>query len=142
MLRLRLMAENGNLNNNNFDNFNNTPSAREFINRSTTSTDINSATTSLNERTTTGYSERDATHFRLRDGVIDGLENLTCLSCGEIFKSSTLIEVYDHFRERPHNTYYANCFYCQGKVHQYYHNRKKQLKYYHNCLGWKRGDDQ
>lgn len=151
VVTLALMAENGNLNNNKFENFNNTQTTREFKNRSTTAitTDINSTTTSLLGTTTNtniietpGLSERDATHFRLRDGVIEGFEYLTCLSCGESFKSTSLIEVYDHYRERPHLRHYANCLYCQGKVYQYYHNRQRQVKYYHNCLRWKIGEDQ
>lgn len=141
---MRLMAENGNLYNNNFNNFNSTHSTREFINRATTTvtTGVNSTTSTLSGTTiTTGFSERDATHFRLRDGVTESFEYLTCLSCGESFKFSSLIEVYDHYRERPHLRHYANCLYCQGKVHQYYHNREQQVKYYHNCLRWKRGED-
>lgn len=157
MLRLRLMAENGNLNNNN-SNF--TQTTREFINRSTitTTTAINStttatltfsgthsttttATTNIEATTGGGLTESDATHFRLRDGVTKDFEFLTCFSCDETFKSTSLLEVYDHYRERPHLRHYANCLYCQGKVHQYYHNRLRQVKYYHNCLRWKRGED-
>lgn len=153
---MRLMAENGNLNNNN-SNF--TQTTREFINRSTitTTTAINSTTTATltfsgtHSTTTTatnieattggGLTESDATHFRLRDGVTKDFEFLTCFSCDETFKSTSLLEVYDHYRERPHLRHYANCLYCQGKVHQYYHNRIRQVKYYHNCLRWKRGED-
>ena len=161
LLRLRLMAENGNLNNNNNNNFNNfnsttTETTREFINRSTTTTTtpitcINSTittslpgtleeTTNLNEQTG-GISESDAIHYRLRGDVIEGFEYITCLSCGETFKSTSLLEVYDHYKERPHLRHYSNCLYCQGKVHQYYHNSLHLVKYYHNCLRWKRGED-
>lgn len=146
------MAENGNLyNNNNLNNFNNIESTREFIKRTTTTT--NSATTTILTTTSLsgtpatptildqGLSERDATHFRLRNGILQGFEYITCLSCGESFESTSLLEIYDHYRERPHLRHYSNCLYCQGKVHQYYHNRQEQVKYYHNCLRWKRGED-
>lgn len=163
------MAENGNLNiyNNNNNNFNNlnsttTESTREFINRSTTTTTttiprettcINSTittslsgtleatTTNINERTG-GISESDATHYRLRGDVSEGFEYITCLSCEETFKSNSLSEVYDHYKERPHLRHYSNCLYCHGKVHRYYHNSLHLVKYYHNCLRWKRGEDQ
>lgn len=87
-----------------------------------------------------GHSENDATHFRLRK-KFQSFGNLTCLSCGDNFQSTSLLQVYEHYSEKAHVFYFANCFYCLGKVHRYFDNSKQQTLYYHDCLRWKRGDD-
>lgn len=88
-----------------------------------------------------GHSENDATHFRLRDGTSPN-EYYTCLSCGLTFTgTNSLLPIYEHYSETIHTNYFGDCFYCQGRVHQYYHKRENRLCYYHDCLRWKRGDD-
>lgn len=139
---MRLMAENGNLNNNNnhsnIRNINNIHHHRdEYRQNNIEATTITPTATILDQ----GQSERDATHFRLRDGATEGSEYITCLSCGESFKSSSLLQVFEHYSERIHTRNFSNCLYCQGKVYSYYHNEGRKVKYYHNCLRWKRGED-
>lgn len=146
---MRLMAENGNLNNNIINNYNNTTNLRQINNtvapphrgelRSNNfeATTITPTLTILDQ----GRSERDATHFRLRDGATEASESITCLSCGEVFKSTSLLQVFEHYSERVHIRNFSNCLYCQGKVYSYYHNQGQRVKYYHNCLRWKRGED-
>lgn len=135
---MRLMAENGNLNNNNtLRNINNTVRGEHSTTNSTCLDIVAPTTTYLDQ----GQSERDATHFRLREGNLEGFEYITCQSCGETFRSSSLLHIYDHYRERVHVRHFSNCLYCQGKVYQYFHNDRQILNYYHNCLRWKRGED-
>lgn len=130
------MAENGNLNNNN-NNIDvrgqNTTIVRSSI-TATTTTIANEI--SLDQ----GRTENDATHFRLRD-VLQSSDRLTCLSCGETFECTSLLQVYEHYSEKFHERYYSNCLYCQGKVHQYFDNKNQHIHYYHNCLRWKRGEN-
>ncbi|XP_075154346.1 uncharacterized protein LOC142227973 [Haematobia irritans] len=134
------MAENGNLKNNNDTNFrhlNNIGLQGEYSDNHIELTTIEPTATALDQ----GQSERDATHFRLREGATEASQYVTCLSCGESFKSKSLLQVFEHYAERVHVRNFSNCLYCQGKVYRYYHNENQRVNYYHNCLRWKRGED-
>lgn len=96
-------------------------------------------------RETSGLSESDATHFRLRAGCSIAPALYTCYSCGQSFvgsgSSKDLLQIYEHYSETPHSDFYGNCFYCNGKVHRYANHRLNRHYFYHDCLRWKRGDD-
>lgn len=117
------MAENKNLNNNKTIPY----QTKEELPKNTTEITTSLWNTSLEQ----GQSERDATHFRLREPLT---LSFTCLSCGELFPSSvSLLQVHEHYAERIHLRHYSNCLLCQGKIYQYYNNRDRQVNYYHNC---------
>lgn len=85
-----------------------------------------------------GTTEYDAAQYRLRSDQHER-EQITCLSCGIVFYATSNIDVYEHFCENSHTTYFEHCLYCSGKVHRY--KKRGQIKYFHNCLNCKCGDE-
>lgn len=77
----------------------------------------------------------DAVHSRFREK--GPLRSYYCFACFERFAATSILEVFQHFGEKQHSTYYSDCLYCQGKVYQYRDSDQK-LQYFHNCWRWKR----
>lgn len=85
-----------------------------------------------------GRTESDATHIRLRSDR-HAKEEVTCLSCGNVFYATSNIDVFEHFSETLHTHYFGDCLYCRGKVHTY--KKQGQIVFFHNCFRWKCGDE-
>lgn len=80
-------------------------------------------------QTQRGLCEHDAIHPRLLKKHQN--ETAKCLSCGQVFDSTFLHEIFEHYANVTHNTWIAKCYYCGGKVHRYQYF--KDIHTYHSC---------
>lgn len=80
-------------------------------------------------QTQRGRCEHDAIHPRL----IKKHQNraVECLSCGKIFDSTSLHEIFKHYANVRHTNCFGQCHYCGGGVHQYKYIT--DIYTYHSC---------